>query len=168
MTAEIVTFPRAVTPATRKLVRKIVREEIQAAETPLTTTAKNQRLRRERWEVWRRADALTEYWLRRLRFMDAIKIADRWGFSDKTLQRQNMSYEARWRVLESYREAKRKQILTPAPDAAAVNWKRARLRDPIELGLIDLTKERVEQVIAADMAFLSTHPARRPRSIQQA
>jgi hypothetical protein len=66
-------------------------------------------------------------------------------------------------VLESYREAMRKQILTPAPDTAAVNWKRSRLRDLIELSMIGLNKQRVEQTIADDMAFLSAHPTRRPR-----
>ena len=164
MTAEIVAFPRAVTPQTRKLVRKIIRQEMKAAEMPLTETAKNQRLRRERWEVWRRANAITKYWLRRLEFIDAISIVERLGFSDKTLQRQDTSHKARWQILESYCEAERKQILTPAPDTAAVNWKRSCMG---RCSQIDLSKEHIEKVIAADMAFLSEHPTRRPRSIQQ-
>jgi hypothetical protein len=159
MTAEIVAFPRAVTPQTRKLVRKLVREELEAVEAPLTTTAKNQRLRRERWEVWRRADALTEYWLRRLRFMDAISRAHRLGFSDKTLQRQDTSNENRWRVIESYRDALDKQLRTPAPDMAAVSWKRQKLRK--EFGV---NKERVEKAIADDVTFLDAHPTRNSSS----
>jgi hypothetical protein len=36
--------------------------------------------------------------------------------------------EARWEIVENYREALGKQLLTPAPDIASVDWKRRRLR----------------------------------------
>lgn len=44
------------------------------------------------------------------------------------------------------------------PDIAAVNWKRAHLDDALFAGA---KKERVERVIADDVALLKAHPTRR-------
>jgi hypothetical protein len=69
-------------------------------------------------------------------------------------------HEARWPILNSYREALRRQILTPAPDVAAVTWKkRAYSGDRF----IELKKERLEQIVADDIAFLKAHPTRKVR-----
>ena len=38
-----------------------------------------------------------------------------------------ISEEARGPILDSYRDALGKQLLTPAPDVASVNWKRHKL-----------------------------------------
>jgi hypothetical protein len=167
MTAEIVAFPRAITSATRNLVRKIVRREMKAAETPLTETAKNQRLRNQRREAWRRADAIAEYWLRHLRFLDGIAIAARHGLREAISQQTGNHDESRWPIIEKWREAQRALILTPASDMAAVNWKRNRLigRNLSQLSSIGLSKERVEKVIADDLAFLNAHPTRQPRKV---
>jgi hypothetical protein len=120
----------------------------------MTTTMKNRRLRDERREAWRRADAVTNYWKTRLHFMDVASIAARQGLREEGCR--EIDHEARWAVLESYRAAKGKQFLTPAPDVASVNWKRAHMTE----AFIDVKRERVERAIADDMAFLGAHPTR--------
>jgi hypothetical protein len=70
------------------------------------------------------------------------------------------SEAARSPILDSYRDALGKQLLTPAPDVASVNWKRQRLRK----SYIGVKKELVEKAIADDIAFLDAHPARNSRA----
>jgi hypothetical protein len=67
-----------------------------------------------------------------------------------------ISEEGRWPILDSYREALGKQLLTPAPDVASVNWKRQRLRKSYN----GVKKELIEKAIADDIAFLDAHPTR--------
>ena len=55
MSAELIDF-------TTRLRTLGVDEPPRPRPTGLTTTAKNQRLRRERCEAWRKAEATTEYW----------------------------------------------------------------------------------------------------------
>jgi len=59
-----------------------------------------------------------------------------------------------------YREALVQQLLTPAPDVAAVNWKRMALKAG-QHRYIDVKTERIERAIADDWAFLAAHPMRR-------
>lgn len=73
-----------------------------------------------------------------------------------------ISDEVRWPVWQSYREALGKQLLTSAPNVAAVSWKRAHLNK--YKSFIDVKKERVEQAIADDVAFLDAHPTRKERA----
>ena len=61
-------------------------------------------------------------------------------------------------ALDSYRAALNKQLLTPAPDVASVNWKRRELKS------YGVKKELVEKVIADDIAFLDAHPTRTSRA----
>jgi len=153
MTAEIIDFtttryrPRAADDAPRK------------TDGTLTTTAKNARLRAARWEVWRRADAITNYWHVLLEFNSAVSRAKKHGLKEARAH-VDISDETRWPILDSYRDALGKQLLTPAPDVASVNWKRQRLRKPY----IGVKKELVEKAIADDIAFLDAHPARNSRA----
>jgi hypothetical protein len=154
MSAEIIDFTttsyrtRAADDAPRK-----------TAGTPTTTTAKNARLRSARWEVWRRADAIVNYWRALLEFTDAVSRAKRNGLNEARAHAET-SAEARWQILESYRDAMGKHLLTPAPDVASVNWKRHKLRR----SYVGVKKELVEKAIAADIAFLDAHPARNSRA----
>jgi hypothetical protein len=70
-----------------------------------------------------------------------------------------VSHEARWSIVESYRDALRRQFLTPAPDVVSIDWKRRQLRKTF-----GVNKERVEKAIAEDVAFLDAHPTRNSRS----
>jgi hypothetical protein len=67
--------------------------------------------------------------------------------------------EDRFGLVEKWREAVVKQLLTPAPDMAAVAWKRAKLAGR-GFTHLPITRERAEQVIGDDLAFLTAHPAR--------
>jgi hypothetical protein len=159
MSAEIIDFRTA--HRAPVAVATVVRTRSQRA---LTTTAKNLRLRQKRFEVWRRADAAMDYWHARLKLADAARRAAREGMPE-ACSHPEVNQEARGAILKSYREALREQLLTPAPDLASVNWKRANSKD---LWVIDLKKERLDQVIADDLAFLAAHPTRKARKVEQA
>jgi hypothetical protein len=126
----------------------------------LTTTAKNARLRSARHEAWRKAEALADYWLALLKFMDAVSRAKDHGLKEARAHTET-SDEARWPILDSYRKALGKHLLTPAPDVASVNWKRHQLSKTY----IGVKKELVEKAIADDIAFLDAHPTRNSRQI---
>lgn len=52
-----------------------------------------------------------------------------------------------------------KQLLTPAPNVAAVVWKRAKL-GARDFSHLPTKRERVERMIDDDVAFLAAHPVR--------
>lgn len=122
--------------------------------------AKNEHLRRDRREAWNRADALSNYWRANLDFFDAVSRAHRYDFKHARGHAKT-SMEDRWVILETYREAIGKHLLTPAPDMAAVTWKLRQLRHAAYLAV---KTERVEKSIADDMAFLEAHPTRNSRA----
>lgn len=157
MTADIIEFGSyQQAPTVRP--RRVVSEADDTRETaePLTTTAKNTRMRSARYEVWQKANALTSYWRALLDLESAVRIAKMHGLKEARAQIET-GPEARYSMLASYREALGKQLLTPAHDVASVNWKRRKLS---KLTYIDVKKEVVEKSIADDIAFLDAHPTR--------
>jgi hypothetical protein len=66
-------------------------------------------------------------------------------------------------LVDKWREAVVKQLLTPAPDGAAVTWKRAKLAGR-GFSRLPTKAERIERVISEDLAFLAAHPTRRSNS----
>jgi hypothetical protein len=64
-------------------------------------------------------------------------------------------------LVEKWREAVAKQLLTPAPDLGAITWKRAKLKSG-DFDHLPVKEPRVEQAIADDEAFLAAHPTRKP------
>jgi len=68
------------------------------------------------------------------------------------------SQDERFSIIDSWREALGKQLLTPAPDAVTVNWKRQHLSE-----VHRPEKELAEKAIADDIAFLNAHPTRNSR-----
>ena len=69
-------------------------------------------------------------------------------------------------MVDKWREAVAKKLLTPAPDLGAITWKRAKLKSR-DFSYLTVKKERVERVIADDVAFLDAHPTRRRRPDEQ-
>jgi hypothetical protein len=132
------------------------------AET-LTTINRNKRLRKQRNDVWRKADAAVNYWRARIELEDAIEIGHREGIPE-TCFHPTKTHEYRPLSLKSYRLALAQQLLTPAPDAAAVNWKQAVVDRNDYVFVEYVEKEQIEKAIADDLAFLAAHPARRARS----
>jgi hypothetical protein len=100
-----------------------------------------------------------DYWHALLNFHGAVLRAKRDGLKEARAHVE-ISEEERWSILDSYRDALGKLLLTPAPDVASVNWKRQRLRKPYN----GVKKELVEKAIADDIAFLDAHPARNSRA----
>jgi hypothetical protein len=71
--------------------------------------------------------------------------------------------ETRYSLVEKWREAVAKQLLTPGPDSAAVAWKRAQLAGR-GFSHLPTKAERIERVIGDDVAFLAAHPVRHRRN----
>jgi hypothetical protein len=126
---------------------------------PVTETAKNARIRVERREAWRCARNVAEYWSSRADWHSALSYAQQHGIGDSG-SFPALGYEGRGDLVDKWRAAVTKQLLTPAPDLAAVTWKRAKLKSD-EFEQLPIKAPRVEQAIADDVAFLEAHPTRR-------
>jgi hypothetical protein len=68
----------------------------------------------------------------------------------------------RFGLVDKWREAIAKKLLTPAPDLAAITLKRAKLESS-DFCYLSVKKERVERAIDNDVAFLAAHPTRARR-----
>jgi hypothetical protein len=93
-------------------------------EEGLTDTCKNQRLRQTRYDDWRKADAMREYWRAFLKMNGAIERVQHHGLpeGDRHPQHEPKSHYA---LIHTYRAAIVAQLLTPAPTAREITWKRA-------------------------------------------
>jgi hypothetical protein len=130
-------------------------------EGELSTTCKNGRLRQARGGAWNRASRTTSYWRARLDWHNELQCAQKWGLADSG-SFPAAADETRSSFVDTWREAVVKQLLTPAPDLGAVTWKRAKLKSS-DFPYLPVKKERVERVIADDVAFLEAHPTRAKR-----
>jgi hypothetical protein len=74
--------------------------------------------------------------------------------------------EERYPMVEKWRAALVKQLLTPAPDLASVKWKQAMLAGR-QLSHTDVKPERIERAITNDLAFLAAHPVRQSNRRRQ-
>jgi hypothetical protein len=132
-------------------------------EKELSTTCKNGRIRQERKEIWRMAEAATRYWSSRLDFQHAVSWAQRMGVPEGRDHPADPEDRDRRANVEKYRAALVRQLLTPAWDAASVAWK----QNALARGKYEYTgvkPERIERAIADDLAFLKAHPTRRSNS----
>jgi hypothetical protein len=129
---------------------------------PLTETCKNQRLRDARREVWHDAGAVTAYWRARLDWHSALEFAQGRGIADAD-RFPPADNESRQSLVDTWRAALVKQLLTPAWDVASVKWKQMALARG-EHRYTDVKPERIERAIADDLAFLAAHPVRRSNS----
>jgi hypothetical protein len=164
------------TPEERGTLREMVDEEIDAQMNTkivggidyvldnrpptgsLSTTARNGRLRKKRYDVWRTAEAVTRYWRTRLDFHDAISSVQRRGLSEGR-SHPDVDDGDRQPMVEKWRAAFVKQLLTPASDAASVAWKQNALaRGKYEY--TGLKPDRLKHAISEDLAFLAAHPVR--------
>lgn len=135
---------------------------LAADRTPpeeLTETARNSRLRAQREAAWTRAEAATRYWRLKADYDDAWIAAGRHGVVSMP---GPDDVDDRSLAICIWRRAQVAQILTPAPTARDITWKRAAFAsgqykhigaDPVKLG----------QAIEADAAWLKAHPTRRPK-----
>jgi hypothetical protein len=89
----------------------------------------------------------------------ALEIAQKYGIGDSASFPEPREIETRYEFVDKWRAAVVKQLLTPAPDGAAVTWKRAQLAGR-GFSHLPTKAERIERVIADDVAFLAAHPTR--------
>ena len=130
-------------------------------DVELSTTCKNSRLRQMRDEAWNRARQTTSYWRARLDWHTALKFAQTCGLADSG-SFPPAANGNRLSLVDTWREAVVKQLLTPAPNVAAVAWKRAKLSGR-DFRHLPVKPDRVERAIADDEAFLAAHPTRTKR-----
>jgi hypothetical protein len=131
----------------------------------ITDTGKNFRLRKQRHDRWLEADAIREYWRTSMKMDSAIFRVQNHGLPEGELHPE-FNPQDHWRLLAKYREAFVRLMLTPAPDAQAVAWKRAALKAGKHKHT-DLKTERIERAIADDVEFLRSHPVRQSRKPEQ-
>jgi hypothetical protein len=128
-----------------------------------STTAGNGRLRKERKEVWRMAEAATRYWRLRIDFQSAVSWAQRMEIPEGHFHPSDPEESDRMSMVKKWRAALVKQLLTPAWDTASVKWKQMALARGQHL-YSDVKPERIERAIVDDLAFLAAHPVRRSNS----
>jgi hypothetical protein len=152
--AEVTAFcARALTP---RQMRRLGKPELPP---PATETARNSRIRTARRDAWWRAERLEDYWRARLDWLSALSTAQRHGIGDSA-SFPSAETETRFELLDIWRAAVAKKLLTPAPDLAAITWKRGQLKSR-GFSYVPVKKERVERAIANDVDFLAAHPTRK-------
>lgn len=150
-------FRKPATPLTPREARRLERNLTPAA----TETGKNHRLRISRREVWWKAERVTRYWRARLDWHGALDLAQSRGVGDSaTFPPTNP--DDRGKLCDVWREALAKQLLTPAPDLAAITWKRAQLAGR-GFKCVPVSRERAQRAIDDDVAFLAAHPVRQSK-----
>jgi hypothetical protein len=146
---------RVLTPRQRR------REGKPELPPPATETAKNSRIRIVRRDAWWHAGRVADYWRARLDWTSELGTAQQYGIADSA-SFPPADNASRFGLVDTWREAVVKQLLTPAPDGAAVTWKRAKLKSS-DFPHLPVKKERVERANADDVAFLEAHPTRAKR-----
>jgi hypothetical protein len=163
-TAEIIQFAAIRPKLGKKNGTRSVPIPAPQCEEGVSETAKNGKLRENRKEIWRMAEAARRYWRVRLTFHDALSQAQRMEIPEGHYH-PIVDSDDRMPMVRRWREALARQVLTPAPDANSVKWKQAVL-DSGDLEYAGVKAERVEQAIADDIAFLKSHPTPR-RDLKQ-
>jgi hypothetical protein len=128
----------------------------------LSITGENGRIRQERREVWRMAEATTRYWRLRIDFEYAVSWAQQMEVPEGHYH-PAVNPDDHMPMVGKYRAALVKQLLTPAWDVASVKWKQMALARG-QHRYTDVKSERIERAIADDLAFLAAHPTRRSNS----
>jgi hypothetical protein len=143
-----------------RLARRAKRMAVfETAPETLTITCRNKRLREQRKIPWRDAEVTTGYWRARMDWCDALTSAQVAGIKevagDKADHRDDRMFS-----LQMWRNAIAAQLLTPAPDAGAITWKRGQSRDH-QRRWTSVTDKQVERALAADIAWLEQHPTKK-------
>ncbi len=132
---------------------------VAVAPADETETCKNFRLRQQRRDDWRRADALRNYWEAARKMDSAIWRVQQHELPEGDLHQPHAPGSC-WPIIAKNRAAIMAQLLTPAPTMREVEWKRAVFKGG-DHEHTDIKLERIERAIADDVEFLRTHPTRR-------
>ena len=162
MSAEILKFPRAVSPLHKTLSEQETRRERrirERQEVPAATeTGRNHRMRLQRRAEWWKAEAATRLWRQLFELIGAVDFAMSRGVTEAA----QYCREDRFVYVKRWRKALMQQLLMPAPDAGAIAWK-LRTFAAGQHEHTDTKPERIERAIAADRAWLDAHPVRQSR-----
>jgi hypothetical protein len=165
MTCEIIELSTFTRPSRSVSDKRPLGQRLREAKPelppPATETAKNSRIRIKRRDAWWHADRMMDYWRARLDWQCALEIAQQYGIADSD-SFPSAKNEDRFWLVDKWREAVGKKVLTPAPDLSAITRKRAKLKSS-DFPRLPVEKERVEWAIADDVAFLAAHPTRARR-----
>jgi hypothetical protein len=166
MTCEIIQLSAA-----RPKLAKGARPKISGLYSPivrdgegLTETARNSRLRSDRNDVWREAEAVVEYWHIAMKMHNVIQRVQVHGLPEGELH-DKVDHVEYHPLVTKWREAWSRLILTPAPDMRCVTWKETQLKSRNQR-CAGLPLARIERAIADDVEFLKAHPTRR-KDLQQ-
>ncbi|EUB95906.1 hypothetical protein PMI07_002394 [Rhizobium sp. CF080] len=134
------------------------------SEGALTDFEYNRMLRDARRTAWHKAEATVRLHHARLEIHDAILLFDL-VVSEQQLTSADEAdhYRKRDRMLYRMKSATEDQIRTPAPDRAAIEWKRRRTADLYSTNRI--TREEIDDIVANDEAFLASHPVRQRKRV---
>jgi hypothetical protein len=146
----------------RKRGTSIVQPERPQPEESLTEIGRNFRLRQQRRGDWCRADAVREYWKAAREMDSAIHRVQQHELPEGDLHPQCAPGSC-WPIIAKYRDAIMQQLLTPAPTALEITWKRAVFKHG-DHEYTDIKPERIERAIADDLAFLAAHLVRHNNS----
>lgn len=128
---------------------------------PATETARNARARRALRTAWCARMTRVNYYRAALDMEHAIDAAHRW----KAPEAQNhpgISATTRVDLLERYRAAIADQIRQPAPTQNEVEWKRRQIKSG-QFAYFPMSEQEAMQAIERDIAFLRSHPVRKPK-----
>jgi hypothetical protein len=150
------------TPDVPATGRHRVEREARAREigtVELTETAKNSRLRDARKTAWREAETRVEYFHRRMEFECVVGRMQEMGLPEGNSHPAPMD---RGEAVRLWRAALVAQFILPAPRNDCVAWKKARLAIG-EIERAGMTRERAQNVIDGDIAFLTAHPTKKSK-----
>ena len=155
--------PAEVTAISERINRTLTPRELRRAgkppvPPPATETAKNSRIRIARRDAWWHAGRVAEYWRARLDWQSALELAQQYKIGDSASFPAPREIETRGELCDKWRAAIVKRLLTPAPDLAAITWKRAQLAGR-DFSHLPIKAPRVEQAIADESP--SSPPIRR-------
>lgn len=146
----------------KQLDRFLFRIMEPLSEEVLTDTHYNSLARNSLREAWDKARLTTDYFQAKhaLIFAEMIYKIRVVGCSDV---KEHAYEQERLDIVDQLRAAVAVQIMTPAPDLAAVDWKKRKVKDKL-VRYGSLTTEQIMARIAEDEAFLAAHPiTKRPR-----
>jgi len=133
----------------------------EAEQDPtMNDTARNHRFRQARRDAWRDADRLTHFARARTEWHTSLQTAQSWSVPGAAEYPRCDDPQNRSEGVTAWRTALVAQMLTPAPDQGAVNWKKAQLRagQHRHVGVKD---ETLQRAIDADVEWLEAHPSRK-------
>jgi hypothetical protein len=109
--------------------------------------------RTARYEAWGKAGAAACFWKALADLDHALLVAQREKMPEALLYEPVEAGSAGWHAnIRAYQDATDRQLLTPAPNMGAVNWKQRRKFSHLPRG-------RIERAIAEDLAWLRKYPA---------